>query len=97
MPNRYIMRGLKKFMERLNPGMIYDIVPSRSGNSNAANHKPKVLNPIGSVQELSIDYPGNEPDITTVYDEEKDNGMNFENTSLLLNESKRGDKTPVRL
>ena len=86
MPNRYIMRGLKKFMERLNPGMIYDIVPSRSGNSNAANHKPKVLNPIGSVQELSIDYPGNEPDITTVYEKEEKDGM-IENTSLLFREN----------
>jgi hypothetical protein len=60
------MKGLKALMERMNPGMIFDV----------ASDRPRVLNPIGSVQEMSVDLPGQEPDIVGW------NGMK-ENTSLL--------------
>lgn len=51
-PTGRTFRLIKKFVEAITPGMIFDI-----GNEV----QPKVLAPIGGAQTLSVDLPGEEP------------------------------------
>lgn len=48
-----LMNLLQKFMQAINPGMIFDI----------ASDTPRVLTAFGSCQEMSVDLPGKEPNI----------------------------------
>ncbi|KAL7448459.1 hypothetical protein ACHAWC_001763, partial [Mediolabrus comicus] len=51
-PNGRIGKVIKRFVEAISPGIIFDIFHDK---------QPKVLAPIGNCQTLSVDLPGNEP------------------------------------
>lgn len=75
-PKGVIGKAFKRFMESRNPGMIYELSSS----------KPRVLNPIGTVQELSVNEPGEEPDIAKL-------GEMREDTRLLQDSCRDGSCT----
>jgi len=72
MPMPSLVKVYQKFLSTFYPGMIMDV----------ASDTPKVLVPIGSCQIMRIDHPGQEPIITGVCNNVK------EDTSLLLFDEK---------
>jgi hypothetical protein len=53
--NSSLMKAVQTFLQKINPGMIFDINADR----------PKIMTPIGSCQKLRVDVPGTEPHITS--------------------------------
>jgi hypothetical protein len=66
----FLLQKIQHFIQRINPGMIFDISANR----------PKIMTPIGSCQKFSINEPGREPDLLS--DDCLRNGIT-ENTTMI--------------
>jgi hypothetical protein len=66
----FLLQKIQHFIQRINPGMIFDISADR----------PRIMTPIGSCQKFSINEPGQEPDLLS--DDCLRNGIT-ENTTII--------------